>query len=147
MGDWAMIGVPSSAGAHHAGQERAPDALRAAGLAGRLTAAGESVQDLGNLPEAPFAVDHRHPGARNLDAVARVAREVADAVADVAGTGRLPAGPKHWMQAGGDQRFGHQCFFVQFFQGLGDSRAIILRLASGVIALSHIRNRTVTCGS
>jgi arginase len=90
MGDWAMIGVPSSAGAHHAGQERAPDALRAAGLAGRLTAAGESVQDLGNLPEAPFAVDHRHPGARNLDAVARVAREVADAVADVAGTGRLP---------------------------------------------------------
>ena len=90
MGDWAMIGVPSSAGAHHAGQERAPDALRAAGLAGRLAAAGESVQDLGNLPEAPFAVDHRHPGARNLDAVARVAREVADAVADVAGTGRLP---------------------------------------------------------
>jgi hypothetical protein len=38
-------------------------------------------------------------------------------------------------------------FFAQFFQGLGDSRAIILRLASGVIALSHIRNRTVTCGS
>jgi hypothetical protein len=67
--------------------------------------------------------------------------------AETAGTGRLPAGPKHWMQAGGDQRFGHQCFFVQFFQGLGDSRAIILRLASGVIALSHIRNRTVTCGS
>src|SRR5260370_138479 len=90
MGDWAMIGVPSSAGAHHAGQERAPDALRAAGLAARLAAAGESVQDLGNLPEAPFAVDHRHPGARNLDAVARVAREVADAVADVAGAGRLP---------------------------------------------------------
>jgi arginase len=90
MSDWAMIGVPSSAGAHHAGQERAPDALRAAGLADRLTAAGESVQDLGNLPESPFAVDRSRPGARNLEAVARVAREVADAVADVAGTGRLP---------------------------------------------------------
>jgi arginase len=90
MSDWAMIGVPSSAGAHHAGQERAPEALRAAGLADRLRAAGEPVQDLGNLPEAPFAVDRDHPGARNLAAVARVAREVADAVADVAGTGRLP---------------------------------------------------------
>ena len=90
MGDWVVIGVPSSAGAHHAGQDRAPDALRAAGLLDRLAAAGESVQDTGNLPEAPFAVDHDHPGARNLPAVARVAREVADAVAAAAGTGRLP---------------------------------------------------------
>jgi arginase len=90
MSDWAMIGVPSSAGAHHAGQERAPDALRGAGLADRLRAAGESLQDMGNLPGAPFAVDHDHPGARNLAAVARVAREVADAVADVAGADRLP---------------------------------------------------------
>jgi arginase len=90
MSDWVMIGVPSSAGAHHAGQERAPDALRGAGLADRLAAAGESVQDAGNLPGAPFAVDHEHPGARNLAVVARVAREVADAVADVAGAGRVP---------------------------------------------------------
>src|SRR5215831_1648412 len=88
MSDWVMIGVPSSAGAHHAGQERAPDALRAAGLAERLGAAGESVQDLGNLPGASFAVDRDHPGSRNLPAVMRVAREVADAVAD-AGTERL----------------------------------------------------------
>jgi arginase len=89
MGDWTVIGVPSSAGAHHAGQDRAPDALRAAGLLERLAAAGESVQDTGNLPEAPFAVDHDHPGARNLPAVVRVARDVADAVAAAAGTGRL----------------------------------------------------------
>ena len=27
MTDWVIIGVPSSAGAHHAGQERAPAAL------------------------------------------------------------------------------------------------------------------------
>ena len=73
MGDWIMIGVPSSAGAHHAGQERAPDALRAAGLAERLGAAGESVLDLGNLPGAKFAADHDHPGGRNLPAVVRVA--------------------------------------------------------------------------
>src|SRR5215475_914802 len=90
MGDWVMIGVPSSAGAHHAGQERAPDALRAAGLVQRLAGAGESVRDQGNLPRAAFAVDHDHPGARNLPAVTRVARAVADAVAGTAGSGRLP---------------------------------------------------------
>jgi arginase len=90
MGDWVVIGVPSSAGAHHAGQDRAPDALRAAGLLDRLAAAGESVQDTGNQPQAPFAVDHDHPGARNLPAVARVARGVAGAVAAAAGTGRRP---------------------------------------------------------
>jgi arginase len=89
MGDWVMIGVPSSAGAHHAGQERAPDALRAAGLAQRLGVAGEPVLDVGNLPGAAFAVDRDHPGSRNLPAVVRVARQVADAVAGV-GTGRLP---------------------------------------------------------
>jgi arginase len=90
MSSWTMIGVPSSAGAHHAGQERAPDALRAAGLADRLRDAGERVRDAGNLPGAVFTVDHEHPGGRNLPAVARVAGEVADAVADMAGTGELP---------------------------------------------------------
>jgi len=64
MSDWVMIGVPTSAGAHHAGQERAPDALRDAGLADRLRDAGESVRDAGNLPGAMFAVDHDHPGGR-----------------------------------------------------------------------------------
>ena len=68
-------------------------------------------------------------------------------IAGIAGIGRLPADPKQWRQASGDQRFGHQRFFVQFFQGLGVSRAIILRAAPGVIGLSHLRNRTVTCGS
>src|SRR5215469_6704571 len=82
MGEWVMIGVPSSAGAHHAGQERAPDALRAAGVAARLGAAGESVLDMGNLPGAKFVADREHPGGRNLPAVVQVAREVADAVAD-----------------------------------------------------------------
>ena len=90
MSDWVMIGVPTSAGAHHAGQERAPDALRDAGLADRLRDAGESVRDAGNLPGAMFAVDHDHPGGRNLNAVAAVARQVADAVADLPESGELP---------------------------------------------------------
>jgi arginase len=90
MREWVMIGVPSSAGAHHAGQDRAPAALRSAGLVGRLRAAGLSVADAGDLPGSAFAVDHEHPAARNLAAVARVARQVADAVADVVSGGHLP---------------------------------------------------------
>ncbi len=90
MNDWVMIGVPTSAGAHHAGQELAPDALRAAGLTERLVAAGVSVTDHGNLPESVFAAEHSGAGARNLAAVTKVAAGVADAVADVVASGRLP---------------------------------------------------------
>ena len=90
MTEWSMIGVPSSAGAHHAGQDLAPDALRAAGLLDRLRAAGVPIEDTGNLPGAVFAADRGEPGARNLGAVVRVAREVANAVAEVASSGRLP---------------------------------------------------------
>ena len=77
MAGWVMIGVPSSAGAHHAGQERAPAALRAAGLVDRLRAAGVAISDAGDLPVTPFAANHDHPGARNLAAVVMVARRVA----------------------------------------------------------------------
>jgi arginase len=90
MRQWTIIGVPTSAGAHHAGQERAPDALRAAGLAGRLAEHGLTVTDEGNLPGATFAADREHPAARNVAAVARVASTVADAVAATIGDGRLP---------------------------------------------------------
>lgn len=90
MADWVMIGVPSSAGAHHAGQERAPAALRQAGLLDRLRAAGVAISDAGDLPAMPFAVDRDHPTARNLAAVTRVARQVADAVAGQLGSGLLP---------------------------------------------------------
>jgi len=90
MTEWTMIGVPSSAGAHHAGQELAPAALRAAGLLDQLAAAGVQATDRGDLPGATFEVDCDHPRARNLPAVLRVIREVADAVADVVAAGKLP---------------------------------------------------------
>ena len=85
-----MIGVPTSAGAHHAGQELAPDALRAAGLPARLQAAGVRLTDAGNLPGSVFRPERGAAGGRNLAAVASVAREVADAVAEVVAAGRLP---------------------------------------------------------
>ena len=89
-GDWVLIGVPTSAGAHHAGQDRAPGALRAAGIVGRLRAAGVQISDAGDVAGSVFAVDHEHPRARNLAAVVAVARAVADAVATEVAAGRRP---------------------------------------------------------
>ncbi len=90
MSEWVVIGVPSSAGAHHAGQEPRLAALRGTGLVSRLGAAGVRVADAGDLPGAVFAPDRDARAGRSLPAVARVAAEVADAVAEVAGSGRLP---------------------------------------------------------
>jgi arginase len=96
QGEWVLIGVPTSAGAHHAGQDRAPAALRAAGLLDRLRGAGVAITDAGDLPGAVFAPDHVHPRARNLAAVVRVAEQVADAVEREVRAGRRP------LVAGGD---------------------------------------------
>ena len=43
----AIIGVPTSAGSHHAGQDRAPAALRAAGFTGLLTEVNPSFEPTG----------------------------------------------------------------------------------------------------
>jgi arginase len=50
----SILGVPSSAGSHNTGQEKAPAAWRAAGLADELRRAGLDVEDRGDLPAAPF---------------------------------------------------------------------------------------------
>jgi len=86
----ALIGVPSSAGAHHAGQELAPAVLRAFGLLGRLRAAGLDIVDRGDVDGEVFRVDHTVTTARNLDAVVRVAERVADAVEHQVRSGRFP---------------------------------------------------------
>ena len=76
-----IIGAATSAGSHHAGQEHAPAALRAAGFAARLRAAGLDVADLGDVAHARFAPDDIAATARGLATVVRVAREIADVVA------------------------------------------------------------------
>jgi arginase len=88
MRNWVIIGVPTSAGAHHAGQEQAPAALRAAGLVDRLRDGGVAVSDGGDLPATPFEVGT--PPYRNLAAVVRVASAVRDRVAAVLADGGLP---------------------------------------------------------
>ena len=85
----AVIGVPTSAGAHHAGQDLAPAAMRAHGFTQRLSAAGLDVEDRGDIAGEVFAVDHDNPSHRNLGAVLRVARAVADAVLDARRAGAV----------------------------------------------------------
>jgi arginase len=65
----ALIGAPSSAAAFQAGSEKAPAALRAAGLVDRLKEAGFEVHDYGDCPQRLFADDDEHRRARNLPAI------------------------------------------------------------------------------
>ena len=78
----AVLGSPSGAGACGVGQERAPAALRAAGLIERLGGAGLDVSDLGDLPIVPWRPDRARPRAQNLEAVAEAVRRTATRVAD-----------------------------------------------------------------
>jgi arginase len=62
----ALIGAPSSAAAFSAGSEKAPAALRAAGLVEKLQAAGYEITDYGDCAPRLFADDEEHKRARNL---------------------------------------------------------------------------------
>ena len=62
----ALIGAPSSAAAFGAGSEKAPAALRAAGLVEKLQSIGYEVTDLGDCAPRLFAEDDEHKRARNL---------------------------------------------------------------------------------
>lgn len=62
----ALIGAPSSAAAFLAGSEKAPAALRAAGLVEKLQGAGYEVLDHGDGAPRLFADDEEHRRARNL---------------------------------------------------------------------------------
>jgi arginase len=75
-----VIGAPSSAGAYAPGQERAPSALRAAGLIELLAERGIAVEDWGDVPGFRWRVDNANPRAMNSSAVGSVARAVAEKV-------------------------------------------------------------------
>lgn len=62
----ALIGAPSSAAAFSLGSEKAPAALRAAGIVERLQSAGYEVIDHGDCAPHLFADDEEHRRARNL---------------------------------------------------------------------------------
>lgn len=77
---YALIGVPSSAGAHMPGQEKTPQYLRRAGLVARLEASGAAVIDLGDVPAFRFWPDQAHPKQQNLPSVLEIALRTAERV-------------------------------------------------------------------
>ena len=86
----ALIGAPTSAAALRAGHERAPAALRAAGLVGRLQAVGYEVTDLGDLAPQLYQPDDEHPRARNLPAILAALNELKPRVEQAVKSGALP---------------------------------------------------------
>ena len=62
----ALVGAPSSAAAFGLGSEKAPAALRSAGLAEKLQSIGYEISDLGDCAPRLFAEDEEHKRARNL---------------------------------------------------------------------------------
>jgi len=86
----SVLGVPTSAGSHNPGQEKAPAAWRAAGLIGELQAAGLDVEDRGDLEATPYRPVEPDGGLRDTDRVAEVIRRVAAEVAAIRAAGRLP---------------------------------------------------------
>jgi arginase len=65
----ALLGAPTSAAALSPGHEKAPAALRTAGLVDRLRAVGYEVIDLGDDPPQLFHSDEESPRARNVPQV------------------------------------------------------------------------------
>jgi arginase len=86
----SILGVPTTAGSHNPGQEKAPAAWRAAGLADGLREAGLDVEDRGDLPAAPFRPVPPVDGLRDVERVVAVAQRVAGEVAAIRADGRLP---------------------------------------------------------
>jgi arginase len=80
MNSIAVVGVPTSAGAHAPGQERAPEAFRRAGVIDALSARGFDVDDRGDLAKVRWTPDPSNPRAQLADDVARIASQVAAAV-------------------------------------------------------------------
>lgn len=86
----ALLGVPTSAAALAAGPERAPAALRAAGLVEALRGVGYEVADLGDDPPQLYQPDEDSPRARNLPRVVASLETLKPRVEAAVKSGALP---------------------------------------------------------
>jgi arginase len=82
-----VLGVPSSTGAYCVGVERAPAALRDAGLLASLAASGCEVRDLGDLTTRIWSPDRVRPYVQNLDDQVEATLELGAAAAAVLAPG------------------------------------------------------------
>lgn len=85
-----LLGSATSAAALRGGHERAPAALRAAGLADRLRSAGFEVADQGDTATQVFQADDEHPRARNVPAILKALNDLRPRVEVAVKTGALP---------------------------------------------------------
>jgi arginase len=83
---WAVIGAPLDSAANGEGEERAPRALREAGLVEALGA-----RDLGDVAE-PLRPPERHArsGILAFESLVEASERISDAVGDVLGSGERP---------------------------------------------------------
>ncbi len=86
----AIIGAPTSAAALTPGHERAPAALRAAGIVERLQAAGFEVTDMGDCKTQISQPDDEHPRARNIPPLVAELNELRPHVEVAVKSGALP---------------------------------------------------------
>jgi arginase len=82
-----VIGVPTSAGAFAPGQERAPAALRDAGLIDMVREHGVDVRDHGDRDMWRWRPDRENRRAQNLGKVVEIVADTARRVAEAAGAG------------------------------------------------------------
>jgi len=85
-----LLGSATSAAALRAGHERGPAALRAAGIADRLKAAGFLVTDQGDTATYVFQPDDEHPRARNVSAILKSLNDLRPRVEVAVKSGALP---------------------------------------------------------
>ena len=84
-----VIGVPTSAGAFAPGQEKAPSALREAGLLDALTGAGVEIHDHGDREGWRWRPERRNPRSQNASKVVEIVRDTARRVDDARSAGEL----------------------------------------------------------
>ncbi len=87
---FVLLGVPSSAGAWRAGQEKAPSRLREQGIAERLRSGGLELRDMGDAPTARYSPDEQNPKQRNMDLVRAVALDAARRLDDAMDSDVVP---------------------------------------------------------
>ena len=86
----ALLGSATSAAALRAGNERAPAALRAAGITDRLKGAGFNVADHGDTGTYLSQPDDEHPRARNVSAILKSLNDLRPRVEVAVKSGALP---------------------------------------------------------
>ena len=90
MASLGLLGVPSSSAAHWPGQEKAPGALRAAGLTALLAETGHRVIDHGDRPVVRWRPHPHQRRPHDLTRTLEVLRDARSQVATIFRAGQIP---------------------------------------------------------